>query len=105
VRGHTVQNPGADGGVTVRLSTAAVTVPVAGSGALPVMATETVPFAGTGRDPRVSSSRCDVDIATYALVVPAADTVAAGAATAVTRVAPTTLPNAAMTARTDRERI
>ena len=62
--GQTVQNPGAAGGATVRLRTAAVTVPAAGSGAAPVTLTEIVPPGAIGRAALVSSSRCDVGIGT-----------------------------------------
>ncbi len=54
----------------MRFSTAAVTVPGAGSGAAPVTLTDSVPPAPNGAVCRVSTSRCDVGIATYALVAP-----------------------------------
>ena len=78
VWGQTVQKPGRIGCVTVRLMTAATTVPAAGSGASPVTLIETTPFAPSGAELRVSSSRSAVGKGTYALVVPAAPATAVG---------------------------
>ena len=62
--GQTVQNPGPNGATTVRLRTAAVTVPGAGSGAAPVTLTDSVPPGASAEVCRVSTSRCDTGIAT-----------------------------------------
>ena len=64
--------------MTVRLSTAATTVPGAGNGAVPVTLTDSDPPAGSAVESRVSTSRCAVGIATKALVAFAADATDAG---------------------------
>ncbi len=90
--------------MTVRLSTAATTVPGAGSGAAPVTLTDSEPPAGRAVDRRVSTSRCAVGIATYALVAFAADATDAGRAVVVIAAPATTAPSRA-TERSRRKRM
>ena len=81
--------------MTVRLSTAATTVPGAGKGAAPVTLTDTDPPAGTAVASRVSRSRCAVGMATKALVAFAADATDPGRAVVVIAAPAMIAPNRA----------